>query len=89
MEEILFNTGSGNGLLPDGTKELTGHQHDGNKLLASHQHDSTKPSATTKVLWHSSHGIVYLTTQGINPKIVFEIDILKITATSSSTLWVK
>ena len=64
MEEILFNTGSGNGLLPDGTKELTGHQHDGNKLLASHQHDSTKPSATTK-------------SSGIHP-MVFFIWLLKV-----------
>ena len=70
--EILVNTGSGNGLLPDGTKPLS------ESMLTYHRWD---PLALLQ-------GNVYLNTQAINNHIVFEIYTFEITATSPGRLCV-
>ena len=41
-----------------------------------------------EILWHPFHGNVYLNTQVINPKVMFEIYTFEITATSPRVQWV-
>ena len=55
--EILVNTGSGNGMLPDGTKPL--HKPFWNII--------------NKVLWHSFQGSIYLITHDINLQVVYGV----------------
>ena len=59
--EIFVNTGSGNGLLPDGIKPLP------KPVLTSHQQGSLA----------FVPGQCLLNTQNINPKVVFEKKILQ------------
>ena len=44
---------------------------------------------TNGIMWHSCQGSLCLNTKDVNPRVVFEIYIFKITATSPRRQWVK
>ena len=79
--EILVNTGSGNGLLPDGTKSLPEPMffHCLNQCWF----------IISKVLWHSSEDIIIGRFEDTNQQSKIEDYIFKITLSSPRSQWVK
>ena len=77
--KILVNIGSGNGLVPDGTKPLP------EPMLTYHHASGIYPSGP--LVHHKSY--VYLNTQDMKPQIVFAIYKFKSQLHLPGDKWVK